>query len=364
MLLQFFPNIPDDACMAILEHGFRKGSGRVGRSKKIKDRRKVQLAVKAHIRHRLTSYDSILAANEGQHDKRAARDMVYFQVEAIADSWRATSSQPQISHISRPQTTASNGSAATLRANRQRRVQRAKEQLASLDEAQSLGEAFGGLRLSENQIETVARAAATRRRAQKVARKVAHKGHSQGTTRIVRQPELDSSVKGTKEGKRKAGKGKRSQGGQERGEAIPPKPAKRREDRRLMAAAHGVDLEPRQIDIDVPEIEPSHDRPRIPRLLRSNYRAATGSSEGKKDFSNMDDDGVPHYGSTPSIEAPRQSRYTLRSSQRMTSGVHSKNDVSEGTTEEPSASSKMGVEESEWMDIDEISMGTSEMHLL
>ena len=364
MLLQFFPNIPDDACIAILEHGFQKGSGRVGRSKKIEDRRKVQLAVKAHIRHRLTPYDSILAANEGQHDKRAARDMVYSQVEAIADSWRATSSQPQISQISPPQTTASNGSAALLKANRQRRVQRSKEQLASLDEAQSLGEAFGGLRLTENQIETVARAEATQRLAQKVARKVVRKGRSQGTTRHVSQPELDSSVKRTKEGKRRAGKGKRSQWGQGRGEAIPPKPAKREKDKRLMVAAHGVELEPRQIDIYVPEIQPSHDRPRTPRLLRSNYRAAARSSEGKKDFNNMDDDGVPNYGSTPSIEAPRQSRYTLRSGQRMTRGVHSKNDASEGTTEEPSASPRMGVEESEWMDIDEMSMGTSEVHLV
>ena len=363
MLLQFFPNIPDDACIAILEHGFQKGSGRVGRSKKIKDRRKVQLAVKAHIRHRLTPYDSILAANEGQHDKRAARDMVYSQVEAIANSWRATSSQPQISWISRPQTTASNGSAAMLKANRQRRFQRSKEQLASLDDAQSLGEAFGGLRLTENQIETVARAEATQRLAHKLARKVARKGRSQGTTRGVRQPELDSSVKRTKKGKRRLGKGKRSQGEQER-EPIPPKPAKREEDRRLIIAAHGVELEPRQIGIDVPEIEPSHDRPRTPRLLRSNYRAAASSSEGKKDFSNMNYDGVPNYGSTPSIEAPRQSRYTLRSGQRVTSGVHSKNDASEGTTEEPSANSRMGLEESEWMDIDEISMGTSEVHLV
>ena len=364
MLLQFFPSIPDDACIAILEHGFQKGSGRVGRSKKIKDRLKVQLAVKAHIRHRLTPYDSILAANEEQYDKRAARDMVYSQVEAIADSWRATSSQPQISQISRPQTTASNGSAARLKANRQRRVRRSKEQLASLDEAQSLGEAFGGLRLTENQIETVARAEVTQRLTQKVARKVARKGRSQGTTRNVRQPELDSSVKRTKAGKRRAGKGKRSQWGQERGEAIPPKPAKREEDRRLMVAAHGVELDTRQIGIDVPEIEPNHHRPRTPRLLRSNYRAAASNSEGKTDFSNMDDDGVSNHSSTPSIEAPRQSRYTLRSSQRLTSGVHSKNDANEGTTGEPSATSRTVMEESEWMDIDEISMRASEVRLV
>ena len=354
MLLQFFPNIPDDACTAILEHGFQKGSGRVGRSKKIEDQRKVRLAVKAHIRHCLTPYDSILAANKGQYDKRAARDMVYFQVEAIADSWRATSSQPQNLQISQPQTTASNGSAATLKTNRRRRVQRSKEQLASLDEAQSLAEAFGGLRLTEEQVETAARAAAAQRLAQKVARKVARKGRSQDTTRDVRQPELDL----------RAVKSKRSEGGQERGESIPSKPRKREQQRRLMITAQGVELEPQRIDVDVPDFETSHDEPHTPRLLRSNYRTAAGTSVGRTDLSNMPGDGVPDCGSTPSIEAPRQSRYTLRSSHRTSNGVHTKNDASGCMVEEPSASSRMVVEESEWMDIDSISMRVFKVHLL
>ena len=352
MLLQFFPNIPDDACTAILEHGFQKGSGRVGRSKKIEDQRKVRLAVKAHIRHCLTPYDSILAANKGQYDKRAARDIVYSQVQAIADSWRATSSQPQILQISRPQTTASNGSAATLKTNRRRRVQCSKEQLASLDEAQSLAEAFGGLRLTEEQVETAARAAAAQRLAQNVARKVARKGRSRDTTRDVRQPEQDLSIKSTKEGKRRAVKSKRSQGGQERGESIPSKPRKREEQRRLMITAQGVELEPQRIDVDVPDLEPSHDEPHTPRLLRSNYRTAASTSVGRTDLGNMPGDGVPDYGSTPSIRAPRQSRYTLRSSHRTSNGVHTKNDASECMVEDPLASSKIVVEESEWMDID------------
>lgn len=374
MLLTFFPSIPDDACKEILEHGFQKGSGRVGRSKKIEDQLKVQLAVNAHIRHRLTPYDSILAANRGQYDKLAARDMVYSQVEEIADSWRATSFQPQISQIPRRQTTGSHGSATTLDANRRRRVRRSNKQLASPDEAQSLREAFGGLRLMENQTETVARAEAARRLAQKVARKVAHKDRLQSTTRDVRQPKLDLSVKSTKEGKRRAGKGKRSQEVQERGDSIPPNPAKREEYRRLMITAHGVELEPRQIDTDVPEFELSHDEPRTPRLLRSNYRTAASTPEGRGDLSNMPGNGVmleakgrdtnvPTYGSRPNIEAPRQSRYPLRSSHRTTSGVHAKNDASEGTIEEPSANTRTVVEESEWMDMDEISMRTAKMHL-
>ena len=375
MLLTFFPNMPDDACKEILEHGFQKGSGRVGRSKKIEDRLKVQLAVNAHIRHRLTPYDSILAANKGQYDKLAARDMVYTQVEAIADSWRATSFQTQISRIPRRQRTASNGSAATLEVNRRRRVQRSKEQLTSPDEAQSLGEAFGGLRLMENQTETVARAEAAQRLAQKVSQKVARKRRLQDTTRDIRQPELDSSVKSTKEGKMGAGKRKRSLGGQEREDTIPPEPAKREEYRRLMITAHGVELEPRRIDTDVPEFEPSHDEPRTPRLLRSNYRTAASTPEGRRDLSNTPGDGVPleaggrdtyvpTHGSKPSIEAPRRPRYPLRSSHRTTSGFHAKNDASEGTIEEPTANSRTVVEESEWMDIDEISMRTAEVHLV
>ena len=364
MLLTFFPSIPDDACKEILEHGFQKGSGRVGRSKKIEDRLKVQLAVNAHIRHRLTPYDSILAANRGQYDKLAARDMVYSQVEEIADSWRATSIQPQISQIPRRQTTGSNGSAATLDANRRRRVRRSKKQLPSPDEAQSLGEAFGGLRLMENQFETVARVEAARRLSQKVARKVACKDRLQDTTRDVRQPQLDLSVKSTKEGKRRVGKGKRSQEGQRRGHSIPPKPAKREEYRRLITA-RGAELEPRRIDTDVPKFEPSHDEPRTTRLLRSNYRTAASTPEGSRDLSNMPGNGVPlearmrdtyvpTYGLKPSIEAPRQSHYPLRSSHRTSSGVHAKNDASEGTTEEPSANPRTVVEELEWMDIDEI----------
>ena len=351
MLLTLFPNIPDDACKEILEHGFQKGLGRLGKSVKIDDRVKVQLAVNAHIRHRLTPYNSILAASKGQNDKLAAKDMVYSQVEAIANSWRAASFQPQLSQTPRRQTTVSRNSAATLDANRRRRVRRSTKQLASPDEAQSLGEAFGGLHLMENQIETGARAETARRLAQKVARKVARKGRLQDTTRDVRQPELDSSVKSIKKGKGRAGKGKRSQERQERGDSVSAGPAKREEHRRLIITAHGVEPEPQPIDVEVPEFEPSHDEIHTPRLLRSNSRAAASTSVGRRDSSNMSGDGVPNYGSTPSIEAPRQSLYTLRSSHRTTSGVHAKNDATEGMIEEPSAGSRNVVENTEWMDL-------------
>lgn len=88
VLLEHYPRIPEDSCAEILKHGFEKGSGRVGRSKTLEDRLKVQLAVNAHIRHRMTNCDSILAANRGRDAKLAAREMVYDQVQAIADSWR------------------------------------------------------------------------------------------------------------------------------------------------------------------------------------------------------------------------------------------------------------------------------------
>ena len=141
LLLTFFPNIPDGACSEILEHGFQKGSGRVGRSRQLEDRLKVQLAVNAHIRHRLTQYDSILAASKGRNAKLAARETVYGQVQAIADTWRDPN----------PRTPAPKDSAATLEANRQRRIRNSKAQKLTANEGQVLEEALSGLRLSENE---------------------------------------------------------------------------------------------------------------------------------------------------------------------------------------------------------------------
>ena len=130
LLLTFFPKMPEDACSEILEHGFQKGSGRVGRSGTLEDNIKVQLAVNAHIRHRLTQYDAILAANKGQDAKLVVREIVNGQVQAIADSWRATSSQ---AGDSLPRTPVPKDPAAILEANRQRRIRTSKIQTTTAD---------------------------------------------------------------------------------------------------------------------------------------------------------------------------------------------------------------------------------------
>ena len=139
----------------------------MGRSQKLEDRLKVQLAVNAHIRHRLTQYDSILASNKGHDAKLTARETVYDQVQAIAESWRGSVSGGRDSN---PRTLVSGDSAATLQANRQRRTR------ASTANVTALEEALGGLHL--NGLEAAVQTDAAQRRAQKRAKKLARRAHS------------------------------------------------------------------------------------------------------------------------------------------------------------------------------------------
>lgn len=92
MLSRHFPRIPKDSAEEILEHGFLKGSGRVGRSMILDEEVKIELAVNAHIRHRFTNYDSLysqIKADNATGDlKKTARTSVYDQVKKIAQSWR------------------------------------------------------------------------------------------------------------------------------------------------------------------------------------------------------------------------------------------------------------------------------------
>ena len=180
LLLKFFPNIPEGACTEILEHGFQKGSGRVGRSRKLEDRLKVQLAVNAHIRHRLTPYDSILASNKGHDAKLTARETVYDQVQAIAESWRGCVSRGR---DSRPRTLVSGDSAATLEANRQRRIR------VNDAKVTALGEALSGMRLDEREVALQMDAA--QRRAQKKAQKIARRVHSGDKQKKEKAARLD-----------------------------------------------------------------------------------------------------------------------------------------------------------------------------
>src|ERR1700730_3730751 len=84
---KLFPGCPREREAQIAEHACRKYSGRIGRSAAAKsfDATAVLLAVAAHIRHRETNYDQLLAA-EG--DRREARAQVRCQVDEILRNWK------------------------------------------------------------------------------------------------------------------------------------------------------------------------------------------------------------------------------------------------------------------------------------
>ena len=68
----------------VLNHGFRKHSGRVGRSGAMPLERKVVLAVIAHVRHRHSAYDGLL--REGV-ERGEARRVTRGVVEAVVRGW-------------------------------------------------------------------------------------------------------------------------------------------------------------------------------------------------------------------------------------------------------------------------------------
>ena len=77
----------------MLKHGFAKGSGRVGRSTKLEDDAKVQLAVVAHARHSNTQYESLLRKLDrdptvGLDVRKSARDAIKNDLEKVLASWR------------------------------------------------------------------------------------------------------------------------------------------------------------------------------------------------------------------------------------------------------------------------------------
>ena len=79
-----FPKIPEEERVLVLKHGFRKHSGRVGRTGTIPLPRKVLLAMIAHVRHRYTKYDSLLAHGV---ERIVARKAVNRKVESIMRDW-------------------------------------------------------------------------------------------------------------------------------------------------------------------------------------------------------------------------------------------------------------------------------------
>ncbi|RKU44143.1 hypothetical protein DL546_004964 [Coniochaeta pulveracea] len=90
-LLRIFPKVPEDHVEQILTLTLKKRSGRVGRTSKLDLEERVQLAVKAHIRHNCTDYDSLLRSNVPREE---ARRQVGPKVQEIARSWMGISLQP------------------------------------------------------------------------------------------------------------------------------------------------------------------------------------------------------------------------------------------------------------------------------
>jgi hypothetical protein len=85
---ELFPHCPPGREREIAEHACLKYSGRVGRSASAKalDEEAVKLAVAAHIRHRETNYDKLLAQG---YDRGQARAIIAKPVLRTLESWRS-----------------------------------------------------------------------------------------------------------------------------------------------------------------------------------------------------------------------------------------------------------------------------------
>lgn len=83
-----FPGCPTAECRAIADHACRKYSGRVGRSAAGSrfDPTALDLAVRAHVRHRHTPYDELLGRGIDRADARAA---VRSATDEVVARWKA-----------------------------------------------------------------------------------------------------------------------------------------------------------------------------------------------------------------------------------------------------------------------------------
>lgn len=75
----------------IAEHAGQKYSGRIGRSAAAKDlnTNAIDLAVRAHVRHRHTQYDELLACGT---ERNHARALVAATVEKYVNQWQRAKS--------------------------------------------------------------------------------------------------------------------------------------------------------------------------------------------------------------------------------------------------------------------------------
>lgn len=99
-LLEYFPSMPRQDLETILSHGFKKGSGRVGRTTKLADDERTRKVVQAHIRHTHTRYDALLRSEarskdplKSERNHLRARNSVWPRVKSITQQWQAQRSQ-------------------------------------------------------------------------------------------------------------------------------------------------------------------------------------------------------------------------------------------------------------------------------
>lgn len=83
-----YPNCPAPEAEAIAQHACQKYSGRVGRSAAARhlDPEAIRLAVAAHVRHRHSQYDKLLAQG---WDRSDARQEVAGLVQGVLEGWAA-----------------------------------------------------------------------------------------------------------------------------------------------------------------------------------------------------------------------------------------------------------------------------------
>jgi hypothetical protein len=87
---ELLPSCPPADAEAIARHACQKYSGRVGRSRAAKalDEKAITLAVRAHVRHRYTRYDDLLADG---FEPFEVRPLVAPEIEHVLAQWREES---------------------------------------------------------------------------------------------------------------------------------------------------------------------------------------------------------------------------------------------------------------------------------
>ena len=83
---ELYPNCPVGRETEIAEHACLKYSGRVGRSARAKELhdKAIRQAVLAHVRHKETEYDALLA---GGHERHAARARIEDEIKRVLREW-------------------------------------------------------------------------------------------------------------------------------------------------------------------------------------------------------------------------------------------------------------------------------------